>query len=116
MLVETSTSCDNYFTDLPIAKKLAENYTTAVGTLRSNKRCLPNIANDLLTQRARGDAKHYYTDFATICSFWDKGKRTIKFLCTMHGRQRNIDAEYGKPEINQCYNETKSGVDTLENW
>lgn len=104
---------DNYFTDLSTANKLANRNTTYIGTLRSNKRCLPNAAKST-ENRNRGDSKHFYTNSATICSFWDKGKGPVNVLSTMHGPQRNLGAADGKPDVISSYNQSKSGVDTLD--
>ena len=104
---------DNYFSDLSTAVKLANKKTTYVGTLRSNKRCLPDEAKSI-TNRSRGDSLHFYSDQATICSYWDKGQRPVNILSTMHGPQRNMSSDDGKPEIVNFYNQTKSGVDTLD--
>ena len=38
---------DNWFTSSSLADKLLENNTTIVGTLRSNKRDIPKVANDI---------------------------------------------------------------------
>ena len=102
---------DNFFSDLSTAEKLLERNTTYVGTLRANKRCIPPVAKSI-QGRTRGDSKHLYHGNATICSFWDKATKPVNVLSTMHGHQE--DLLEGKPEIIGFYNQTKSGVDTLD--
>jgi hypothetical protein len=104
---------DNYFTSVKLAMKLNERRTTLVGTLKRNSTCLPPAAKST-KGRERGDTVHYYSNVATISSFWDKGTKPVNILSTMHGTQENLGAYEGKCEIVDCYNMTKSSVDTLE--
>lgn len=102
---------DNYFSSLHLCQRLLERQTTYVGTMRQNKRDNPPLAKTT-TGRHRGDSIHYYTDDATLCSFWDKGKNPVLLISTQHKAQQNIPD--GKPEIVLFYNSTKAGVDTLD--
>jgi hypothetical protein len=102
---------DNYFTTFALADHLLGKNTTMVGTLRHNKREIPPAAK-CVTNRNRGDSKHYYNGNRTICSFWDKSNKPVLLLSTMHGCQ--VDRGDGKPAIVSYYNSTKSGVDTLD--
>ena len=105
---------DNWFTSFPLAEQFANKKTTIVGTLKGNSRCLPPSAKST-DNRIRGSSQHFYSDVATICSFWDKGTKPVNLLSTMHGTQRNLASkEDGKSEIVDFYNSTKSGVDTLD--
>ena len=104
---------DNWFTSKTLAERLVDRRTTLVGTVKSRSRFVPNAARSL-NNRVRGDTLHLYTNNSTLCSFWDKGKKTVILLSTMHGHQRNLSAVDGKGEIVKFYNSTKSGVDTLD--
>lgn len=104
---------DNFFTDLHTANLLLEKNTTYVGTVRSSKRFLPEKAKSTV-DREKGDCQHFYSNKHTICFFWDKGQKLVNILSTMHGTQKNLQPDEGKPEIVQFYNGTKSGVDTLD--
>ena len=104
---------DNYFTSLKLALKLNERRTTLVGTLKHNSTCLPAAAKST-KGRERGDTVHYYSNIATISSFWDKGTKPVNILSTMHGAQKNLGINDGKCEIVDFYILTKSGVDILD--
>ena len=90
---------------------LLANKTTLVGTIRKNKRDLPQAAKST-THRKKKDSLHFYADDLTLCSFWDKGSSPVLLLSTMHASQENRSEE--KPDIVQFYNQTKSGVDNLD--
>lgn len=102
---------DNYFSDISTSRTLLEKRTTYVGTIKSNKRCIPSIAKNCVN-RTKGSSKHFYSRNDTLCSFLDKGKKPVLLISSMHGYQRNEDDR--KPEIVLFYNSTKSGVDTLD--
>lgn len=104
---------DNFFTDIRTANRLLEMNTTYVGTVRNSRRFLPEKAK-VTVDREKGDSRHFYSNQHTICSFWDKGHKPVNILSTMHGTQRNLQPNEGKPEIVTFYNSTKSGVDTLD--
>lgn len=104
-------TCDNYFTSFPLAERLLRHRTTILGTVRSNKRDIPLEAKALV-DRNRGDSVHFYSENVTLCSFWDKGRSPVLVLSTSHGHQHNLPD--GKPQMVQCYNATKSGVDNLD--
>ena len=102
---------DNYFSSLHLCQRLLEKRTTYVGTMKQNKRENPPAAKRT-TGRRRGDCIHYYTNDATLCSFWDKGKNPVLLISTQHKTQNNQND--AKPEIVRFYNSTKAGVDTLD--
>ena len=102
---------DNWFTSSSLADKLLENNTTIVGTLRSNKRDIPKVANDI-TGRVKKSAKFYKSGNQILLSYWDKGKKPVLVLSTMHTSAKNM--ENGLPEIISCYNLSKSGVDNMD--
>ncbi|XP_044735464.1 piggyBac transposable element-derived protein 4-like [Chrysoperla carnea] len=84
---------DNYFTSIDVAKSLAQNGLTIVGTLRKNKACIP-------------------PNF--LVSYVPKKNRAVIFLSTMHhGKEVNVNKN-NKSEINLYYNSTKGAVDTLD--
>lgn len=103
---------DNYFTSLALSEFLLQEKTTYVGTIRKNRRELPPVAK-CTTGRKRGDTKHFYTEKATLCSFWDKGTSPVLLLSTMHSHQLPNTVE-GKSDIVLFYNSTKPFVDNLD--
>ena len=86
-----------------MVNNLLQRSTTYIGTVKQNKRFLPTVAKST-ENRQRGDSKHFYSEDITLCSFWDKGKGPINVFSSMHGAQRNLDAENGKPDIVKFYN------------
>jgi hypothetical protein len=104
---------DNWFTSQKLANHLARRKTTLLGTLKSNSPSIPDYAKSL-KRRERGDSVHFYSGTSTLCSFWDKGKKPVFILSTMHGTVSNRMAGDGKSELVKDYNVTKSGVDRLD--
>ena len=95
---ERNITVDNYFTSLSLANQLYAQKTTLVGTLRSNRREVPEESK-ITRNRRRGDSKHYYAESTTLCSYWDKGNKPVLLLSTMHRAQRNTENwEDGKPD------------------
>lgn len=104
---------DNYFTSFEVAKSLYENGLTMVGTIKKNKRCVPQ---DFLPSRNRnaesnifGFLKNY-----TLVSYVPKKNRAVIFLSTMHHTKEVDISNKNKSEVNLYYNATKGGVDTLD--
>ncbi len=90
---------DNFFTSASLGNMPAQRNTTLVGTLRGNRREIPDVARSV-RNRQRGDSRHYYSNHSTICSFWDKGAKPVLLLSTMHGAQNDTNSrEDGKPDI-----------------
>ena len=104
---------DNWFTTLPLVDRLKKNLTTYVGTMRSNRRDIPAIARSTVG-RTKGDTKIYHDENSILMvSFWDKGNRPV-LLVDSHIHHCPVLNIGNKPETVRFYNETKSGVGTLD--
>ncbi len=104
---------DNYFTSKELAVRLYEERAlTLVGTLRSNKRCLPHEFKANAT-RPSGSTLYGFKDYLTLVSHVPARKKAVLLLTTKHHRRRT-DRKSGKPETIEFYNETKCGVDTFD--
>jgi len=101
---------DNYFTSMALLKLLKSRKTTLVGTLRQNKREIPPVAKSI-ANRNKGDTKNFYTEGAMITSFWDKKKKPVILLSSMHNSVRDGPT---KNEVVEFYNRTKGGVDNFD--
>lgn len=107
---------DNWFMSVPLVAELkTEHKLTAVGTLRKNKREIPEIFTQT---RARPPQSSLFgfSDTATLVSYVQKKYRNVLLLSSMHDND-SIDESSGearKPEILTLYNITKGGVDTLD--
>jgi len=98
---------DNYFSSLALTQFLLQERTTYVGTVRKNRRELPP-ASKTTAGRKRGDTQHFYTENATLCSFWDKGTAPVILMSSMHSRQLQNTAE-GKSDIVLFYDQGRRG-------
>jgi hypothetical protein len=105
-------TADNWFSSLPLVERLRDEYTTFVGTVRSNRRDIPPAASST-KGRKRGDTKNLYSDGVLLCSFWDKGTKPV-LLVDSYARTGDSPIEGNKPKTVLFYNETKSGVDNLD--
>lgn len=104
---------DNWFTSVPLARKmLTDHKLTIVGTLRKNKREIP-VSLVSTKGRKLGESRHVYDKETTMVSYIPKQNKSVILISTMH-KDDSIDEETGKPEIITFYNQTKGGVDTLD--
>ena len=103
---------DNWFTSIPIAKKLLQSpyKLTLVGTLRKNKAEIPPELL-ILKKSEIGKAKFCFANELTLLSYQPKSNKNVLVLSTMHSGK---DFNETKPEIIKCYNSTKGGVDAFD--
>lgn len=105
-------TADNWFTSVALMKRLLDQETTYVGTVRRNSRDVPLLAR-VTKNRLRGDSKHFYSEGILLCSFWDKGSAPVLLLDSF--ARVSHDTEPGsKPPTVSFYNDTKSAVDNLD--
>ena len=86
---------------------------TLVGTVRKNKRFLPS------NMQPTEEKPVCSTKFATIVMqqsvhMWQKKKKTVVLLPSMHMSGEVEESQSVKPEIIKYYNKTKDGVDTMD--
>lgn len=107
---------DNWFTSVPLARKLLTDYKlTSIGTLRKNKRELPDEFSKP-AKRPEHTSMFGFTEDCTIVSYIPKKKKNVIMLSTMHHHD-DIDESTGdhqKPVIITTYNSTKGGVDVVD--
>lgn len=105
---------DNWFTSLPLASELLQSpyKLTIVGTLRSNKREIPQEMKNTKTRNI-GTSMFAFDAEKTLVSYKPKTNKVVFLLSTMHG-QPNIDSSTKKPEMIHFYNNTKGAVDTVD--
>ncbi|KAJ8935474.1 hypothetical protein NQ318_009599 [Aromia moschata] len=102
---------DNWFYSIPLADSLRDNGLTFIGTMRKNKREIP----DLFTQkneRPIGSSMFAFGCGGTLVSYIPKKNKNVLLFSMM--RRDNINGVTGKPEIIHRYNETKGGVDVVD--
>lgn len=105
---------DNWFTSVPLAKGLVKELykLTLVGTLRANKREIPVEFQNERTRRT-GTAMFCYDNELTLLSYKAKPQKVVFLLSTCH-EEGTINEQTKKPTMVEFYNETKGGVDTLD--
>jgi hypothetical protein len=90
-------------------KKLGLTY---VGTVRKNKRFLPPQFLPNRSPPVDSSIFGFQSD-KTIVSYVPKRSKAVILISTMH-HHATIDDDTKKPEIIMFYNDTKSGVDSLD--
>lgn len=107
-------TCDNWFTSIPLAKSLLQEpyKLTIVGTVRSNKREIPE---ELKNSRSRpvGTSIFCFDGPLTLVSYKPKPAKMV-YLLSSCDEDATINEATGKPEMIIYYNQTKGGVDTLD--
>jgi hypothetical protein len=108
-----SVTADNYFTSVALAEDLLAVQTTLVGTIRKNK---PDIPTELQPSRKR--PKHSsvfcFDRQLTLVSYVPKKDQAVILLSSMHHDMTISEDLNNKPEIILYYNQTKGGVDHMD--
>ncbi|CAB3221039.1 unnamed protein product [Arctia plantaginis] len=106
---------DNWFTSYKLMKHLlAEHRLTATGTVRKNKRCIPN--SFLKTGKQPASSMFGLQRDVSIVSYARKKNKVVILMSTLH-HDDLIDVTTGdkrKPEMGTFYNSTKAGVDVVD--
>lgn len=105
---------DNWFTSVPLAKSLQlEPYKlTIVGTLRGNKREIPEELKNSKT-RPVGSSIFCYDGPLTLLSFKPKPSKVI-YLCSSCDEEGTVNRNSKMPYMIEFYNLTKGGVDSFD--
>lgn len=103
---------DNWFSSIELINELKKRGLTYVGTLRKSKREVPNefLPNP---RREVNSCLYGFTNTITLLSFVPKKRRAVLLVSSMH-HSAFSDPNTGKPEIIEYYNNTKGGVDSLD--
>ena len=105
--------CDNFFTNLLIARKLLQKKLALVGTIRKNKPELPTKSTVAIGQNMKNTVLGFQQD-AMIASYCPNKEGVVNMLSTMHGLPEIENTSDQKPSIILFYNKAKGGVDTLD--
>jgi hypothetical protein len=102
---------DNFFTSIPLAQELFNQRLTITGTVRTNKRAVPN---EFLphTSRSENTSLFGFSNHLILVSYVRKKKKAVHLLSTQFHANDTTGDEKNKPEINIHYNKTKGAVDT----
>lgn len=118
---------DNWFTSIPLAKQLLQQpyKLTIVGTLRSNKREIPeemknkkrskrnNQTTEVNTSRKVNTSMFVYDGPLTLLSFKPKPSKMVYMLSSCD-EEASVNPDNKKPHMIEFYNSTKGGVDTFD--
>ena len=104
---------DNFFTSIPLAKKLLAQKTTLVGTIRSNKRELPKSVKEKKDKMTLFSSDLYKSENCTLTVYRSKPKVKVPLLSTKHTGVRIEDNYKRVPETIAFYNKTKYDVDQM---
>ncbi len=104
---------DNYFTSADLAEDLLGVQTTLVGTIRRNKKEIPReLQPD--AHRPEQSSIFCFDRQLTLVSYVPKKAHAVILLSSLHHDQAIVDEEKNKPEIILYYNNTKGGVDRMD--
>ena len=104
-------TCDRYFTGVEMIETLKSNNLPVVGAVMPNEKYLP-VELAKKAGRLVGSSLFSFKDDLTMC-LWVPKKNKLVLLLSI-GHQSDKIGESRKPEIVEFYNETKAGVDALD--
>lgn len=103
---------DNYFTSVKLATQLKEKQTSLLGTVNKIRREVPSCLKKM--KEELHSCKLYKSGDITLTVYQGKVKKHVLILSTMHKDITIADNEKKTPETVSSYNETKYGVDILD--
>ena len=109
-------TCDNYFTSLGLALKLAEKKCSLVGTLRQNRREVPLECKKKKALHATEVFKCEDQTAITLTSYQCKATKNVAVLSSLHPdiSVPTNENPKKKPDSVLYYNKTKVGVDVYD--
>ena len=109
-------TCDNYFTSLKLTQDLANKGCSLVGTIRKNRRELPDI-DVIMKKRQVFDSCFFSPNFpceTVLTAYKCKKNKVVCLLSSTDPDTSKDDTEKKKPNIIHFYNHTKCGVDNVD--
>ena len=108
--------CDNFFTSLPLAEKLAlQHKTSIVGTIRKNRRELcENMTSPNKGETHESSFFQHKKSKALFVKYQTKEKKTVCLLSTIHSTPDVEEGGKKKPAMILFYNKNKVGVDSVD--
>ena len=107
-------TCDNFFTNLSLVRKLLHKNLSLIGTMRKSK---PELSTEFTVAKGR-NVKSTVFGFqldTMIASYCPKTNRVVNMLSTMHiVSQKSKALSDQKPSIILFHSKTKGGVGTLD--
>jgi len=103
---------DNYFTSVKLATQLKEKQTSLLGTVNKIRREVPLPLKKM--KEELHSCKLYKSGDITLTAYQGKVNKHVLILSTMHSDITIADNAKKTPETVSSYNETKYGVDILD--
>ena len=107
---------DRYFSNFDLTVQLLNHGLTYIGTLRSNKREIPPLLHQSFQVQESEFVFGGPDKQITLCAYAAKPKKTVHMISTLHHDKKipASDNDKRKPAIILDYNQTKAGVDVLD--
>ncbi|KAL7877378.1 hypothetical protein SRHO_G00040280 [Serrasalmus rhombeus] len=105
---------DNFFTSVPLAEHLLEKGLTIVGTLRQNKPDIPPVMKASKSREVHSTEFGFNASMTMISYIRKKGKAVLLLSTMHHSKMVDENSQKKKPEAILFYNQTKGGVDTID--
>ena len=104
---------DNFFTTVPLAEKLLKKNLIIMGTLRKCKQDIPAIMKPSKSREVHS-SEFGFNNNLTMVSYCPKKAKAVILLRSMHSDKSVDDGEKKKTQIIFYYNQTKGGIDTVD--
>jgi hypothetical protein len=106
---------DNFFTSLSLARQLQLKGMTLVGTFRNNRREIPRELTSYKNRQLYSSIFSYTVeDRIQLVSYKSKKNKIVLVCSSQHSSKETLPHRNKKPAVIQYYNETKGGVDALD--
>lgn len=105
---------DNWFTSVELANHFLQSHgCTILGTIRKNKRQIPQQLLEMNKSRSPNTSIFVYDKNLTMVSYKPKQNKNVLLLSSMH-TEGGINENTKKPYMIEYYNSTKGAVDTVD--
>lgn len=105
-------TCDNFFTFIFLAEGLAKDRTSLVGTVNRKRKEVPEAVK--IAKENLYSTQVMKSGSATMTVYQCKPNRNVIIMSTMHPDVQLNKGDKKKPEMVEFYNETKPGVDVVD--
>ena len=103
---------NNFFTSLKLAVRLEKKKTSNVGTVNRVRREIPTEIRN--SKKPRFSSKELQSNKATLTVYQGKPSKNVLLLSTVHRTVSILDGPKKIPESIAFYNDTKFGVDIID--
>ena len=125
--LEVIVAMDNFFMSVEACRYLLQRNTFALGTVRSNRKCVPvcfkkeNVKKSFISQnRVVGSAEYVFckSPLVMLCSYVPKRSKSVLLMSTIVSERKLVSVKSKnvvekKPFIVHQYNKPKCGVDVF---